>query len=470
MVLKSGRFRIGVRNDDLLFCVLKMIFRYLSFILLICVFSCQCSEKEVVEMTEQEVATKWADLTLHITKYTPANSPTFASRCLGYIGLTMYESVVHGFLEYQSLEGQLTDLKELTKPEKDENYDWVLALNAGQAEILRSIYIQTADSNKTKIDSLEQVIFDSFSIKINDKKTAKRSVDFGKKIAQDIFEWSKTDGGHRAYLKNFDKSLVHPDFPGSWKPPLFAQSFSHHPLHPHWGKNRTFVAKNAQIPTPKMLEYSTDKASDYYRMFAEVYEKERTLTQAEKEAAIWWSDDPDDTFTPPGHSYYIATIALKTKQASLIKCAETYARVGMAVADAFVECWKWKYHFFSERPNTFIPQHIDNEWVSFWPDPPFPSFPSGHAIQAAAAATVMIDLYGDEFSFTDDTHIGRERDEIRDVDFVARHFDSFWSVALETADSRFYGGIHTHLDNEVGLEEGARIGRYVNELEWRRER
>jgi len=123
-------------------------------------------------MTEQEATTKWAELTLHITKYTPTNSPTFASRCLGYIGLTMYESVVHGFPEYQSLVGQLTDLEKLSKPEKDKNYDWILALNAGQAEILRNIYIQTADSNKTKIDSLEQVIFDSFSAKINDKKTA----------------------------------------------------------------------------------------------------------------------------------------------------------------------------------------------------------------------------------------------------------------------------------------------------------
>ena len=43
-------------------------------------------------------------------------------------------------------------------------------------------------------------------------------------------------------------------------------------------------------------------------------------------------------------------------------------------------------------------QHIDQRWESFWPDPPFPAFPSGHAIQAAAAATVLTDLYGDNFS------------------------------------------------------------------------
>jgi hypothetical protein len=428
----------------------------------------QCTPKVIIEKKEQEVATDWAEMTMHVTKYTPANSPTFASRCLGYIGLTMYESMVHGYPTYQSLAGQLNDLEKLPLPKIEEEYNWILAMNAGQAEILRSIYIQTADSNKVKIDSLEIVIYDSFFSKIKNKKVAQRSVAFGKEIAQSIFAWSKTDGGHRGYLKNFDKSLVHPEFLGSWKPPLFAQSFSHHPLHPHWGENRTFVKKNSQIPLPEMIAYDTTKTSAYYRQFLEVYQKDKTLTQAEKAAALWWGDDPDDTFTPPGHSYYIATIAIKAKQPEVIKCAETYARIGMSVADAFINCWKWKYHFFTERPNTFIPKFIDEEWNSFWPDPPFPSFPSGHAIQASTAATVMIDLYGDEFSFVDDSHVGREKDVMRNVDFVARSFASFSAVAKETADSRFYGGIHTAQDNEVGLEKGERIADHVNQLNWRK--
>ncbi|MFT5764420.1 MAG: hypothetical protein ACI8X3_001851 [Saprospiraceae bacterium] len=433
-----------------------------------CLLFLQCAKKEVTSFTEQEVAIKWAEMTLHVTKYTKANSPTFASRCLGYIGLTMYESIVPGYGHYNSLTGQLNGLDQLPIPEPNQDYSWLLSLNAGQAEILRNIYIQTADSNKVKIDSLEQLIYDSFFAKTKDKNTVKRSVVFGKAIAANIFEWSKTDGGHRAYLKNFDKNLVHPEFPGSWKPPLFSQSFSHHPLHPYWGENRTFVAANASLDLPEMISYDTSKISPYYQQFLAVYEKDKTLTQAQKEAALWWGDDPDDTFTPPGHSYYIATMALKAKQPEVIKCAETYAHIGLAVADAFINCWKWKYYFFSERPNTFIPHFIDEEWVSFWPDPPFPSFPSGHAIQASAAATVMIDLYGDSFSFVDSSHVGRERDEVREVDFVARPFDSFSAVARETANSRFYGGIHTAQDNDVGLEEGARIATYVNRLNWRK--
>ena len=50
---------------------------------------------------------------------------------------------------------------------------------------------------------------------------------------------------------------------------------------------------------------------------------------------------------------------------------------------------------------------------------------------------------------------------------MIRSFDTFWDAALETADSRFYGGIHTQLDNEVGLEKGVEIAKNVYALEWK---
>ncbi len=424
-----------------------------------------CSQKKQ-PLTEQDVATTWADMSLFLTKNTPANTPTYASRCLGYIGLTMYESVVPGYPAYQSLAGQLNGLNKLPLPEKGKSYNWVLALNAGQANILRAIYNQTSDANKAKIDSLEQVVLVQYADPVTDAATVRRSVTFGKSVAAAIADWSATDGGHRGYLKNFDKTMKHPTRLGCWQPPLYAQSFSHFPLHPHWGENRPFLQTDGQIAPPVFIPYSTDTNSAYFRQYKQVYEKEKVLTQAEKEIAIWWSDDPDETFTPPGHSYYLATRAIQKTRPPLIKCAQTYAEVGMAVADAFINCWKWKYQFFSERPNTFIPQHIDQQWESFWPDPPFPAFPSGHAIQGAAAATVLTSLYGNSLTLIDSMHVGRKRDLLRDVDFKPRTFHSFWEVALETANSRFYGGIHTPQDNQAGLDKGRVIGDHISQLHW----
>lgn len=432
------------------------------------IFHSSCEVKDNEPLLEGwEVANQWAEMSLYIAKNTGANSPTYASRCFGYIGLTMYEAVVYGAAEYHSLQGQLNGLEGLPIPD-DESYDWLVSFNASQAKILLSLYNQTLDSNKVKIQNLETRILKNLSQEIKDKGIINRSVAYGESLASQIFEWSKTDGGHRAYLNNFDKEWSRDPFLGSWKPALFAQSFSHHPLHPHWGDNRTFLLANSNLEIPEMIEYNTDPNSVYYKQFLAVYNQDLKLTQEEKEIALWWGDDPDDTFTPPGHSFFIATKVVQAKKPSIVESAETFARVGMAVADAFINCWEWKYHHFTERPNTYIPQFIDEEWESFWPDPPFPSFPSGHAIQAAAAATVLIDLYGEEFNFVDDSHVRRERDEVRDVDFKVRTFSTFWDVAKETADSRFYGGIHIPEDNRVGLEEGARIGNSVNQLNWKK--
>jgi len=425
--------------------------------------ACMSPKKSKI-FSDQDIANAWADMALYVTKYTPANSPTFASRCFGYIGVTMYESIVHGFPDYISLAGQLNGLDTLPKPQPGVAYDWIISLNAGQAEILRKIYIQTSDANKHRIDSLEALVLNQFSTV--DEGIVNRSIQYGKSVANAIFEWSKSDGGHRGYLQNFDKAIVPPTTPGSWEPPLYGQSFSHYPLHPHWGDNRPFVKLNAELPTPKIIAYNKDSTSDYYSQFEQVYKKSQSLTQQEKETALWWGDDPSDTFTPPGHSYYLGTLVLRKKNSDVIKCAETYARIGIAVADAFINCWKWKYQLFSERPSSYISRNIDERWQSFWPDPPFPAFPSGHATQAAAVATVMIDLFGAEVEIADSAHWKRNRDELRDVDFKPRKFTSFWQIAEETANSRFYGGIHSPQDNDVGLAEGSKMGRNVNMLKW----
>jgi len=429
-----------------------------------------CSERREKVMTEQDVATAWADMTLYITKNTPANSPTFASRGLGYIGLTMYESIVGGYPGHLSLAGQLNGLATLPRPTENVPYNWVLSLNAGQAHILKKIYIQTSDANKHRIDSLENLIFKQFSKTVDDDAITLRSIDYGQRVAEAIFQWSRTDGGHRGYLNNFDKKMVWPVTPGSWEPPLYGQSFSHYPLHPHWGENRTFLKADSELPAPSIIKYDTSEKSEYYHQFLDVYQKNTSVTQDEKETALWWADDPSDTFTPPGHSYYLGTLVLRKQNPELIKCAETYARIGLATADAFINCWKWKYKFWSERPSSFVTKNIDERWESFWPDPPFPAFPSGHATQAAATATVLSDMYGEKMTLVDSAHAFRPRDELRKVDFKPRTFTTFWQVAEETANSRFYGGIHTHQDNDVGLTEGTKVGKNVNALHWSKEK
>lgn len=412
-----------------------------------------------------EVAIKWAEQSLKLIRKTSGFTPPVAARALGYAGLTMYETVVPGSATNRTLLGQLNDLKSLPRPISGETYDWAIAANAGQAYILKNLFANTSAANKATIDSLETALNTAYKTADMSNETFERSVKFGKEMATAIFEWSKTDGGHEGYTRNFPASYQVPVFPGAWQPTENGQKI---PLQPYWGRNRTFLVQNSILPPPTPLKFSTDINSPYFKQYMEVYQKNIKLTQEEKEIAVWWADDPSETFTPPGHSYNLGIIVAKTAKANLTKASETFARVGIAVADAFVTCWKCKYMFNNERPYTMVRRNIDPQWVPFWPAPPFPGYTSGHATQSAATATVLTALYGDNFAFTDDSHVGRVRDTKRNVDFKARSFTSFWKTAEESAYSRFLGGIHTRQDNETGLAEGKAIGENINKLNFKK--
>src|SRR5678815_3891976 len=98
-----------------------------------------CSKNDVAINTPNDalltpkVAIQWADMTLRTVILSQPNSPTYTSRVLGYIGLTMFESVVYGSLVHQSVSGQLNQMPALPVPEPSKQYNWVVALNAGQA-------------------------------------------------------------------------------------------------------------------------------------------------------------------------------------------------------------------------------------------------------------------------------------------------------------------------------------------------
>ena len=446
-------------------------------IALFCLFldSCNVKDTAVKPATENspannfsaEVATKWADLQLQLTKTTAGYSPPVASRAYGLGGLTMYESIVGGLPTNQSLVGQLSSFSTLPKPETGKEYNWALSANAAEATILRSLYAEVsrpqAVVNKRVIDSLEVVLKNSYKTSVP-QDIVDRSEKFGQDIANAIFEWSKTDGGHEGYKRNFPATYLVPVFDGAWQPTENGQKI---PMQPTWGTNRTFVPANQNMIIPTPILFSTSLVSPYFSTYFEVYTKSKSLTDEEKAIAVWWADNPVETFTPPGHSYNIANIAVKQTKVGLGKAAEAFARTGITVNDAFINCWKSKFKFNNERPYTMLRRTVDTNWKPFWPAPPFPGFPSGHATQSGAVSAVLTDFFGDNFAFVDDSHVGRIKDATTGVAFKARSFKSFSQFATESANSRFYGGIHTRQDNETGLAEGQKVGKNVIALKFK---
>jgi hypothetical protein len=151
---------------------------------------------------------------------------------------------------------------------------------------------------------------------------------------------------------------------------------------------------------------------------------------------------------------------LDTQNASLAIAAEAYAKVGMAVADAFIACWHTKFEFNLIRPITYIQRVIDPNWTTPVGTPPFPEYTSGHSVQSGAVAQLLTDLFGENFAFVDHTHDERGLEP--------RAFGSFFDFADEAAISRLYGGIHYRAAIDRGLEQGKCIGQRISALKFKR--
>ncbi|GAB4582123.1 MAG: vanadium-dependent haloperoxidase [Anaerolineales bacterium] len=408
------------------------------------------------------VATAWFMLQLQLIQETPGFSPPVASRALGYSGVTLYEAVVHGMPEYQSLVGQLNGLTALPLPTENQVYHWGAVANAAMGTITRALYPTASAENLAAINALEAHFANNFQ-KESSLEVLTASVEYGQALAQAIYEWSKTDGGDQGYATNFPATYSPPTGPGLWEPtPPNYQSA----LQPYWGENRPFVLApefTCQIAPPP--EYSEDPTSAFYAEAYEVYQTVKNLTPEQKEIALFWADNPGQTFTPPGHSIYITTIVLAEQSASLALAAEAYAKVGMAVADAFIGCWKVKYVYNLLRPITYIQKVIDPTWntptvTDPVVTPPFPEYPSGHSVQSGATAVILTSLFGENYAFTDVSHTY--------LGMSARSFSSFDAAAQEAAISRLYGGIHYRAAIEQGLKQGRCIGEQILALAFKK--
>ncbi len=399
----------------------------------------------------------WIGVMLSLIKHTSGYSPPVGSRAIGYTFLVNYECLVNGMPAYQSLQNYLNITSPLPKPDSNTIYHWPAAANAGLAEFLRLLFYNAGSADKHTIDSIETNFDHQFSMEI-DSNSLKASVAFGKAVADSIFEWSKSDGGYLANLNNYPAEYTPPTGPDKWipTPAPMNPSFNFKPaLQPYWGSKRAFMAENvsgeALLSPPPV--FSTDTSSEMYKAAKEVYDIGVALTTEQKAIAKFWSDELG-SYSPPGHSLAICGEIIAVKNANLELATEALLKVGIAVSDAFINCFKTKYTYNLLRPVTYIQQHIDAGWNTYIGSPPFPEYASCHSTQSGASAEVLSSLFGENISYTDNSK--------DDVPLPARSFTAVHAFAQEAAISRLYGGVHYRFSCNLGYGKGIIIGQNIN--------
>ncbi len=384
-------------------------------------------------------------------------SPPVASRIYAYPNIAAFETLVHDYPEYQSLEGQLDGLNDVPQPEAGKEYCFPLAsvhafLLSGKALIF----------SEDQIEEFENEIYYEFkAIKIP-QDVYDRSMAYGKAVSDHILAWANTDMYKET--RTYPKYSI-PNDPSKWKPtpPDYKDG-----IEPAWDKIRTMVIDSSnQFVPPPPTAFSTDKNSQFFKETMEVYEVVKNVDDEKVAIAEFWDCNPfvshhrghvmfaTKKITPGGHWMGISYIAAKTSNADLMKTVETYTRVSISLFDAFISCWDEKYRSNLVRPETVINTFIDESWLPVLQTPPFPEHTSGHSVISGASAVALTELYGDNFAFVDSTEM--------EYGLPFRSFTSFYHASDEAAISRLYGGIHYRPAIDYGVTQGRAIGKLIVE-------
>ncbi len=408
-------------------------------------------EKYAPASYDAGVVQPWYSLMSKLIIESPGHTPPIAAREIGYTGIALYEATVSRGGGHVTLAGQLSGLAPLP-PRPGKYLVPTISANAALARIMKSLFGNATAANIARIDSLELALDAVCSASYTSMEVTK-SRNYGRDIADAIYAWSSSDGGHQAYLSNFPSSYVPPSGSGYWVPTPPAYSPA---MLPYWGSNRAFIpADNSSlINPPPHVAYSTAVGSDFYNAANYVYTTVNGLTQAQKDIATYWADG-GGSFTPPGHMIAITAQLVRNKNLNLRDAVILLAKVGIGLNDAGIVCWRAKYDQNLMRPITYIKQNINANWNSYIGTPPFPSFTSGHSTFSAVTCAVLTKRFG-PIAFTDSTKMA--------YGFSAKTCSNFTAASQEAALSRLYGGIHYEFDNKTGYDCGIAISLNLKSL------
>ncbi len=382
--------------------------------------------------------------------------PMIASRNYAYASIAAYECIAAGNKNYTSLANQIKGLTSMPQP-TSKNIDFNLAALFSFIKVGNAVTFPEG-SMMEYYDRLK----DSVKAFGMSSSMLQETIGYSDSVVASILAWSKKD--NYAQTRSAEKYTVQTNIEGRWipTPPAYAQAVEY-----HWMDIRTLAIDSAAQfrPIPPPVYNVVDKSSIFYKALVEVKTIGDSLTEEQKHIANFFDDNPfklnvsghvmfaTKKFSPPGHWMNIVGIAAEKSKVDFATTVCAYTQTAIALFDGFISCWEEKYRSNLVRPETVINKYMSSEWRPFIQTPPFPSYTSGHSVTSAAAAEVMTNLFGDNFSYRDSSE--------REFGVPDRNFTSFKQAAQEASISRLYGGIHYRFDLDEGAKQGEALGKFI---------
>jgi membrane-associated phospholipid phosphatase len=287
---------------------------------------------------------------------------------------------------------------------------------------------------------------------------------------------------------------------GKWQPdPIGGLTVA---LGAHWHGVKPFALVKADQFRPSPPPTLTDET--YSRAFKEVKrlggDGVKSATERrdfETFQGIFWAYDGTPALCAPPRLYnqVVRTVLLdraekhrpkpiSVEELGVQDVARLFALVNLGMADAAISAWEAKYHYRFWRPVTGIRAAATDSNSETQPDllwtplgapasnapgpnftPPFPAYPSGHAVFGGTIFQVMRKYWKDntQFVFRSDEFNGSNRDPLsaEPRPDLPQAFVSFGHPEYDNARSRIYLGIHWQFDADAGIAQGNQIADFV---------
>ncbi len=426
------------------------------FILIFLCFSfCAFSQKPSLQQQDLQL---FADNVFHLSEVMlhDVAAPVAASRFYAYSLLGAYEATHFATGRLPNINEKFNVNPEIKSPAIPKNFNLSFAANYTMLQVGR--YIMPSGP---LLEEKQKDLITYFKKKKKlSESTIKEHITYSEEIAQQVIAYAKTDDYNK--LSTYTRYSPSKE-EGHWypTPPEYMGA-----VEPQWKTVRPFFLDSAgQFAPAPPVTFSKDSASAFYKLMQEVYTIKNNLTKEQREIANFWDCNPFAVeysghmaiglkkISPGGHWMGITGIACKKADISLDSAILVHTMVALTLHDAFIGCWREKYHSDRLRPETAINKLLDPAWRPLLQTPPFPEYTSGHSVASASVSVVLTYLLGDNFSFLDTSEIY--------FGLPSREFKSFYQAADEAAVSRLYGGIHFRDACEQGVLQGKQIGQFV---------
>lgn len=328
-----------------------------------------------------------------------------------------------------------------------------------------------------------------------DGQAKQNGIDLGRRTAAAILAKRANDGSAHPeplYGVDYFPSLS----PGFWRQDPISQIPL--ALGAHWGEVSPFVLLSTsqfRVPAPPDLNSAAYTAAynEVKRVGGDGTNTPTERTAEQTDIGIYWAYDGTPSLCAPPRLYNQITMHIaRLKHSNVVETARLLALVNTAMSDAGTSSWESKYHYAFWRPVTGIRESDPGTGPTGLGDgnpntqgdpffhplgapasnlngpnftPPFPAYPSGHAVFGGALFQTLRNFYGTDrirFTFVSDEFNGETVDSTGAVrELKPRSFTSLSQAEEENGQSRIYLGIHWAFDKTAGITQGRRVADYV---------